>query len=329
MNKVVLKSVLLYLIFAYMLSLAGCKDEFENKLIFNYKIATSGVQFIGDTIVINKETDLKFNFTGNYDFLSFYSGEPGHEYAKRNVKVIPKDDISTSVLSFSAMPQYGIIAGTLRVFISETFEGLQLFDKKRDSIMIASHDWIEITDLCNLPVTSSQVLQTSIPMIDYCDKNISLAFLYKTDQNTSAQPTWEIRDLKIINTLKNDSVIVIKAFDLGFTALDMYNLSGVQTGQNGIWALGVIASPSNPLMRIQSSPSGAAMNEDWLISTPSKINSRLPDTASAISDILAYTKEFTHQYNTAGVYNITLVAQKVNFDSNVEVTKSMVVKIID
>ncbi len=328
MKNTILKSIVVCGFFTSFLLFAGCTNELDKELIFNFEIATAETQTVGDTLVIKKSLPLKFNLSGNYDFLSFYSGETGHEYAKHDIKSYAKDDINTSVLSFGAMPQYGTIAGTLRVFISESFQGLKLYNSKLDSTTIATHNWVEITEQCNLPTTSAQVLQTSLSLIEYCDKDISLAFLYKTNQNTASQPTWEIRDLKITNTLKNGAISVIKAVDLGFSALDMFNLNG-QTATNGVWNLNNIALITNPVMRIQSSPVGAVMNEDWLISTPSKINRRLPDTAVAIGDIATTTETFSYKYSSAGVYNVTFVAKKANLENKSDNTKTLIVKVID
>jgi len=323
MKTIILKSVVVCGFFTLLLSFASCSNELEKELIFNYEITTSETQTIGDTLVIKKSLPLKFNLSGNYDFLSFYSGEIGHEYAKHDIKSYAKDDINTSVLSFDAKPQYGSIAGTLRVFISESFQGLQFYNTKLDSIAIATHNWVEITEQCNLPTTSTQVMQTSLSLVDYCDKDISLAFLYKTNQNTASQPTWEIKELKITNTLKNGTISVVKAVDLGFSALDMFNLNG-QTATSGVWILSNFAA-----MSIKSSPVGAVMNEDWLISTPSKINRRLPDTAVAIGDIATTTETFSYKYSSAGIYNVTFVAKKANLENKSDNTKTLIVKVID
>jgi hypothetical protein len=328
MNNTILKLGAFVALFTLVLSFLSCNDELEKEIIFDYQITTSEAQINGDTIVLKKSFPLKFSLNGNYDFLTFYSGEIGHEYDKRNIQTIAKDDISTSVLSFGAMPQYGVIAGTLRVFISESFQGLKLYDTKLDSTAVATNNWVEITERCNLPTTSAQVLQTSISLIDYCDKDISLAFLYKTDQNTSTQPTWEIRDLKISNTLKNGSENVIKAVDLGFSALDMLHLNA-QTSTNGVWNLTNIALTTNPVMRIQSSPTGAEVNEDWLISTPTMINKRLPEKGLAIGEIATSSKTFSFQYKNQGTYRVTFVAKRANLEMNQEITKSLIVKVIN
>jgi hypothetical protein len=328
MCKIILKSILFVTLFLSLFHLTGCSDELTNKLLLDYKILNQNTTYSGDTIVLSKSSSLQLSLTGEYDFLTFYSGEAGHEYAKRDVKTIGKDDFSSSVLSFEAMPQYGIIPGTLRVFISDSFEGMCLFDKKQDSVLIASHNWIEITDSCNLPVTSAQVKQSSVSIFDYLDKNISVAFLYQTNQNTSAQPTWEIRDLKITNIFVNESVNTIKAVDMGFSALDMYNLNGLSSSSS-VWNLNNIASRTNPVMRIQSSPAEASLNQDWLISTPFKINRRLPDTGIAINDITAEYKNFEYSYAEPGVYNACIAASRNNFKNSQEITKELLIKIIN
>jgi hypothetical protein len=326
MKKETIKSFIIIITFS--LSFFSCESELDKKILLDYNLTSVGLQIIGDTIIIKKSVPCNFKFSGSYDFLVFYSGETGHEYAKRNLEVSPKEEINTSVLSFGLMPQYGIIDGTLRIFISETFPGLKLFDKKMDSTSIVLDNWIEISELCNLPQTSSQVLQSSLSLIDYCDKKVSFAFLYKTLQNTTSQPTWEIRDLKITNTMTNTSINTFKAVDLGFSALDMYNLNG-QTATSGVWNLNSINLDTNPVMRIQSSPSGAPMNEDWLISTPTIINKRLPDTGIAINEISTNMSDFEYLYNNIGVFNASIIAKKANYIENTEIEKKLIFKVVE
>lgn len=317
--------------------LVGCEEALNEKVSFDMTVSSEGSSIRKDTVIVKKSTDVVFDFSGNPDFISFYSGENGHEYSKRNLVESPVDKIN-SMLTFSVKTQYGSAAtveGSLKVLLSTEFTGLFKEDKKVDSINVEKTGWVDVTNKCGIPQepgVKTDIL--SLPLNDYLGKRLTLAFLYNPKSNSATQPVWEIYDLKIVNSDKTTQEIVgqIKANDFGFTPLDMNALTDayktVSNNTEGVWnTSNASASPST--IRIHSSGTGRVIHKDWLISNPIIINGRSPDTGASIKTITNRVDSYSYKYSKTGVYTATMIGRKDNFESASEIIKEVVLKVID
>lgn len=313
--------------------LTGCDDGLEEKVKFDMTVVSEGSSIIKDTLVVKKSTDVQFNFSGNPNFITFYSGESGHVYAYRDRTLLSKDEI-TSELRFSSFAQYGTIPGAFKVYLSTAFGEMSLDkDKTADSTKIVTHNWIDISDQCNLPTTSSTTLRDAVvPLDEYLGQDLIIAFLYQPLNNTAAQPTWEIQSLRIVNTSKVDgSESILAASSMGLTPFDIYaeGTAAYQSGTvSGIWNLSNIAA-TPPRLRMQSSSVGVAINKDWLITKPVVINACTPDRGVGIKTITNRQNSYTYRYDKAGVYVVTMIGRNNNFEIESEAIREIVIKVID
>jgi len=328
----------IYILSIFILTfLAGCEGALEEKVKFDLTVSSEGSSMIKDTVVVKKSTNVQFNFSGNPDFITFYSGEAGHEYSKKNLTESPVDEIN-SKLEFSVKTQYGNVAtveGSLKVYLSTEFSGLLKNNKQKDSVNVEQTAWVDITEVCGIPqkngVTSGLL---TLPLNDYLGKRLTLAFLYSPKNNTAAQPVWEIYNLKIVNSDKvtEETVGQVQAKDFGFTPLDMTALTDayktVTNNTEGVWNISN-AGASTSLIRIHSSGAGKALHKDWLISNPIIINARTPDSGEGIKTITGRLDSYTHQYSKTGVYTVTMIGRKDNFETSSEIIKEVVIKVID
>ena len=63
------------------LSLASCDKELKEETAMEVGVVTdSNVSFDGKTVTVKKGNPVTFSFDGDPDFISFFSGEIGHEY---------------------------------------------------------------------------------------------------------------------------------------------------------------------------------------------------------------------------------------------------------
>jgi len=309
----------------------SCSSELGNELTFEVEVTAADIIKSGDTLIIKKNQEITAIFSGNAEFISYYSGENGQNFFTSKQSLHPAGTVETR-LKFSATPQYGLIPGTLRVFVSDSFNGLAINDKKADSIAIKNASWTEITDLCNLPTESNQVGVSDVLLDAYQDKKITLAFYYKTTDNTLVQPTWIIRALEVINSNTNGVLEKMAASQIGFIPFDMLSNTNAyaRTGGAGIWDLRNIASTSDPLMRIGSSPNDEPLNEDWLLSLPFIPNARMNhDKGAPILDMGRRMEDYYFSFSQNGVYNITFVGIRHNYLGRSEIVRNFIVKIID
>lgn len=312
---------------------SSCESELYQSVSLNIGLEAKDGYMDNDTLVVKMENPVTFRLLGNPDLITFYSGELGKEYSKKDLTEFPAGDIE-SVLKFSAYSRYGAIAGTMRVFISSTFQGLLLNNKYQDSLNIETHNWIEITDKCNLPTTNGGIGNASISLTEYVGKPLTIAFLYETARNEEAQPTWEIRNLQTVNTLKdNGNQTIIQAAKMSFVPLDMLGVGSAAyiSSENiaGKWYLGNIANASSPQMRIQVSPVGDPLNKDWLVSKPIILNSRNPDRGIAIKNITERKDSYEYRYNSTGLYEATFVGYKSNYEHSEEHVRKAYIRVIE
>ena len=75
------------------LSLASCDKELKEETAMEVGVVTdSNVSFDGKTVTVKKGNPVTFSFDGDPDFISFFSGEIGHEYKHRNrIEMQPED----------------------------------------------------------------------------------------------------------------------------------------------------------------------------------------------------------------------------------------------
>lgn len=307
--------------------LSSCQDEMTRKVDLSASVSplTEGLAFRGDTAVVKAGTDVIFQFKGDPDFISFFSGEPGRVYANIDRTAVPVEEIKESHLTFKIKPEYGTIPNTFSVFVSDEFAGLKGNDFDADKLAIEQGKWQDITDLCNLPVKSGQEVDVNIDLRPYIGKELTFAFKYKTDQNKQAQPRWTMSGMNIATEFKDGTSGQLKADAFAFTAIDFLNKEDdpyAAKGGEGRWDIRKV-SEMNPVILIASSKVGQPMNEDWLVSKPLFINETTPDTGVAIKDISDNLSQFRYTYFKPGTYKVSFVASNGNYEAFSRVVKEV------
>lgn len=309
-------------------ALVSCSDQLNNPVDFSFTATSANSTVSGDTLVVSKAVPVVFTFGGNAEFISFYSGEVGHEYDKRELTQTPVTDIDSCYLTFTNKPQFGNIPGTLKVYLSTSFAGMNLTDKKTDSLAVLNHSWINLSDSCNLSTTNNVTNTTKISLKSHVNSKISLAFRYKTTDNTAIQPTWQIGNLKIVVRDKKGGITVLPANDLGFIALDLLTSTNPYStaGGTGIWDMSSVAATSS-VMKIVFSGAGQPLNDDWLVSTPKLATTRIPDTGVAVKSVATTVTSYQYTFNTPGVYKVGFRAMNDNFEFHSEAGMTKIIKV--
>ena len=260
---------------------SSCSNSLDESIKLDINVVSEGLMRDGDIFEVKKSEPVKFEFTGNPDFIVFYSGEVGAEYDKRFETELSVDEID-SELTFKTFTQYGKPENSLNVFLSTSFPGLTLKNEQDKENVHNMEHWKDISDKCNLPIVSGGKGEASISLNEYLGKELILAFWYTPKDNTVAQSKWIISDLKIVNTLKktgDKSEFTVSS--MGFTAFDeyvegakAYEAANTVTNVSGQWNLGKIAA--NPTeLNMHSTGANKPLNSDWLISIPLKVNSKI------------------------------------------------------
>lgn len=97
---------------------ASCEhEEIYEPLEFSVRLAPTNTYRTGDPVV--------FNFSGNADFITVWTGDTGHEYKHRNRTKVDIADIESCELEIEISQQYGTL-NNLDLFAGNKFAGLNI-----------------------------------------------------------------------------------------------------------------------------------------------------------------------------------------------------------
>ena len=116
-------------------------EEIYEPLEFSVRLAPTNTYRTGDPVV--------FNFSGNADFITVWTGDTGHEYKHRNRTKVDIADIESCELEIEISQQYGTL-NNLVLFAGNKFAGLNGSDAATDRPVveaIAANDCADWTKL--------------------------------------------------------------------------------------------------------------------------------------------------------------------------------------
>lgn len=296
------------------------------------ELTPEAVEFdvVANNTTVKVGEPVEFNFVGNPNFITLYSGEEGHMYKNRNRVEIAAEDIESTSLSFTVNAKYGMQENALRVYLANEFPGLSM-DRLADSTLVADHSWNDITEACKIADAGVTVV-SDFDLSDY-QGGLVLAFQYFGTTESSPQKTIIIDNLTIQNTLKNGKVTKINGNDLNFNVFDVVPSNTeadpylkVVSGATikGTWSLANLVSNNKIVM--QGGKSGIptwANNDDWLITNNIKLNSCSPDRGQVIKDISRRVPNYTHKFQRPGVYTVTFLAGNASVKGEKKIIKQI------
>ena len=289
MKNIILAAVLL-------ITVNACTRKEVGAVSFDVT-TTSASYNVGDSVI--------FNFSGNPDYIVFYSGENGSNYQNR--KRISA--VGTPILSFLSYEQYGNHTNTLHLMISSDFVGTY------DSASLESATWTEITNRANLSLGKDSTPSGNIILSDFVhqDTPVYVAFKYADQQDgINSQRTWTIRNLQVINKLQDSTSTLL---------LDI---------PNSIW-LGInLLNPAvkwnitSTYLSISGGNKTALSNEDWVISQPIYLNKVNPDAGVSIKTLTdPVLKSYYHVFTKPGNYTVVFDATNASLSNMTEAVKTL------
>ena len=237
---------------------ASCEKELDRDLTdVSVTVATNeNVRYEGNILTVKKGTPVEFLFHGDPDYISFFSGEIGHQYIYRDRKEISVEDIVSCDFKFSIWAQYGV-ANSCKdqfdvLYLAEEedpdnpgntifFPGMSKNNFEADSVLVEKNTpWKELITRAQLPqapVTSAAgALSFSKSVKEYIGKKLTLALVLNRDQKeaisannpedpeaTIVQSTFNILNMCVETKWKNGRVTTAYASSFGFTPLNMKN----------------------------------------------------------------------------------------------------------
>lgn len=340
-----MKQYKVFILSAFAFGFMACSDEMTDNVNFNVTTPVSeNVSLKGDTVVVKAGTPLTFNFAGNPNNITLYSGEPGHVYAYKTREFVDPADVLSSTLSFTVSLKSGTAAtgkNVLKMYISDSFPGLAKNNFNADSIAVESFSWTDLLDQSNLPQAPG-TKNIEVDLTNYLNKPYTLAILYKTTDNSSTQPRVEFQNMAITNTMKDHTQTTLLANNFGLTPLNMLwrhylaeqtslpannRAYGTVTNNTpGVWNFTNIGDKG--IFFIHSSSKGAPFKYSWLVSDKIVTNRVSPDQGQAIKTLATRLDTYAYTYTTPGVYKATFIAVNSNYKKETSIVKELNVKVI-
>ncbi len=278
----------------------ACNKTELNRLSFDVSTASSTYK-VGDTVV--------FNFSGNAEYVVFYSGENGFQYQYKNRTTA----VGKPFLNFLSYRQFGNMENTLQLMLSSNFSGIY------DSANIQNATWTDITSRAVLSTTKDSTPSGNIDLSDFVkgDSIVYIGFRYYAPKDgISSQRAWTIRGLSMINKLQDSSFTTLLDMSSGnWLGVNMLNRAAV-------WSI------STSQLRISGGDKNAATNEDWLVSKGIKLTRVLPDEGISIKTLVDPSlKTFNHIYTKAGTYTVVFDAKNANDHAMEAAQKTLVITV--
>lgn len=259
------------------------------------------VDATGFTVTTDRESyttadTVRFAFTGNPWYLTFYSGEPYHQYEYRDrvtADGVPK-------LSFTSTIATGSQTNTLKLLVSTDFSGVY------DSTNVYNATWTDLTSKAVL-AGGTDTKSGDIDLSSFLngDKPVFIAFKYTGTAGT-AQRTWTIKSLAVDNNVLIDGtsheVLGIGESTLGFKSVAMKVATIAWT----------ISTSQLQIKGFTTSANSVADTEGWVVSKPINLRKVLPDTGTPLKNMTTSMSSLNYIYGTAGTYKATFVSANIN-----------------
>jgi plastocyanin len=266
-----------------------------------------------------------FNFSGYADYISFYSGETGRNYDKKDsftrAGASPEFQFTSAVSAAGT----GITTGNnLSVLVSTDFNGTY------DVTNVKQATWTDITSRVTLATTTTAV---NSPVVNLNDlkvegKPMYVAYRYVTSNPTLKQRQWTISNF-VFRTKFQDGTQYNHATsnaDAVFTPVNV-------TGDSATWASGTT------LVHTGLNANYPA-DEDWAISKQFDLTKATSlDATRGSSDALGVVtvknlaltgivpSSFKWKYATAGTYNAAFVIRNATVANTQEVVKRFTITV--
>lgn len=321
------------------LFVASCNhDEIYEEIDFGVTLSETNTYQVGDPV--------RFDFTGNADYLLFYSGETGHEYRYRNRTEVDASDIEKCTLTLQLNARSGNACMT--AYMTNTFEGLNGADEAADLALIESmltpegdlQGWekIELND----PEKISEWLTTTADVTHLAD-NFAIALHWNPQSiETTQRNYWVSSNVEVQfagydpQTIHSQRLNYIPFAMNEEKAGERYVLTTENgatysmryTGNSGLLTTEFVLTGSTKYDPANDKTLPYAI-DCWVISTPLALNLIEPDTGVSIKNLSQSLPHYDYTFTEPGTYTVTFVATSGNYIDQSRDVKELTVTIID
>ncbi len=320
------------------------------------------VKLDGDNVYRPGEI-VRFRFSGDADYITFFSGEAGHEFDKRERTSIPMEEIRNLSMAVRVQPLWGTGAKPdplseygFRIYLSKDFKGLSSEDgfEQRKEIQkmidegqfpLSADDetkpWKQVwdDDKCQSIQNEWKYGFSIDDLSEYAD-NFSIAFHWRpwTENWKWSQRTYHVQgniDMEYGVAEQRKTTLA----EIPFTVVTMNEQDpphlGVSPTQRGDTTTIGTVHFGNPEWEINFE--GAASNypglnwelDVWCISDPMPLNSVSKDKGVQIKSLLSPILTYDHVYDKPGTYKAVFYGVNDNYQGRTTAVKEVTVIVVD
>lgn len=297
------------------LSIAACNRDTEVGVPdFNVK-TESLVYKVGEEVV--------FDFTGKADQISFYSGEPLHDYAFLDGRISQTSGMPTS---FKTNVTYNTQPDMLSVWTSTDYNGGGTFgDIKNATWTNDVSGKFKIAPENNPWGSANNYSSGTVDLIEAADpsKPLYVAFKYKNDPSKGVARNWYMYEFKLNAVTQFSTISVItapKVFNLVYD--DQFVSADQKTSQ----------VYDNYIMFTTPTVLRSKVVEVWAISPPIYIETKElgPDRPISVKGYRTpMPQKYSYVFNDSGTYTCTFVAYNSSVYGQKEIVKQLEIKITE
>ncbi len=262
------------------------------------------VTTISDTVKVGEP--IVFNFKGNPNNITFYSGEVGKKFEFRNRVYAPDNKLS---LRFTSLVQSGVI-NNLSLLVSNDFSGIA------DTNAVKNAHWTNISSRAVFSTGSDNTPSGTIDFSEFSDSDlpVCMAFRYTTDV-IQAQNRWVIRTANIESNNQTDGISSLATMaTAGWLSVSFKNPTAFWT----ITSAQLLMAGGN-----------TALDDDWVISKNFEVKKVNPDVGTPIKDITTKLSTYSYKYSTPATYQIAFVVSNITSKGLKEQVKLLKITVIN
>lgn len=346
----------IFTILAFPAVLVSCSKTLETgSLYFDVASLNSAKQ---QTTTFKAGDTVNFNFSGNPDQITFFSGEIGGRYEFRNRTADSTSSIDT-LRFWNTVTNAG--NGSMQLLVSTSFPSYTQINSKDSASILASYPagWTDITDRGTWS-TGTGAMKSNIALNDFAaaGKPVFLAFRYSAAAGAS-QASWNINTLGLRHFTADTSYCIDSSAYINPAAfpasaaspgwgvvsvanpLVKFSLNNANTGpsNNGIgYSQASGATTTVVTLTGDTTAETAVATETWLVSGPINLYRVLPDGGVAVKDMttnasattysaLSSWASYAYIFKNPGTYNVTFVAGTGTKDAQNSLAKTITITV--
>ena len=283
-----------------------------------YKLDDPVFDVTADEVTVKAGEPVNFNFEGNPQMLSFYSGEFMNDYSYAS----SARTLSNAYLSFTSTKASGSQNNQLSILVSSDFNG------NYDIEDIRAATWTDITKGFVLAANSTITESTEQDIFDLVEdgKPVYIAFRYITRPQAEfgGQRNWNIYSILLTSKLDGREVNLLD-FGAGKN-FRVFSYGNKQEGRSVVSSTGLLFK-GNAATELQQE-----YTEDWGVSRAAYV---LPNDLGSDKSISlklfneAKKESYSYTYDVPGTYTATFVAETSNVYGNKKVVKQIQITVTE